>query len=579
MKSTFTITLILILLCCACRNNTDNHFVNQAEILIETNPDSAYLLLNSIPIPDELDDELFAHWCLLLGKASDNLHKDMPNASYLEQAQAWYEKHGTLKEHVQIGLYLGRSYVEEKRYDEAMGIYMKYLELAKKGREYNLAGYICSYMADLYEFKDMFDYAREKYRNGAEYFLKANNNRSYALALRDISYTFCLQDSFDFALQNLKIADSIAVRVNDTIALASISNALGNVYSLMDSLYCAEKYFLKSLKLDTIETTPTYLALSTLFGENGDLDKARYYLGKSEGESKNTYTAVGVTYQHYLLEKMSNNLVGALSYLEQYCHESDSISLMQNNARINEVEKKYNYIKMLNENNQLRIRHLYVIIFLILAVLSSLLLSILYYIKSKRSREKIDKQRKEIDDEEKKLLQLITDLTQKEEELQKLKLLMDETNNQKNVQELLDKQELEYQKQKKEVLQVRNEINILKNRMLYLIPVVKKIVKLSQVVVPGAIKSPVTAKDWHTLINSINNIYFLFQEKLEKKGFKENTVEMHYCYLSLLQLNKNQEAIILHINPDSVSKLRFRVRQKLQISGEKMSLYECLVKL
>ena len=577
MKSIFAITLILILLCSACKNNTHNHFVNQAETLIETNPDSAYLLLKSITMPDKLNDELFAHWCMLLGKVSDDLHKDMPYVSYLIQAQTWYEKDGTIDERIQIGLYLGRSYVEEKRYDEAMNTYLRVLDLAKEGKEYNLAGYICSYMADLYELKDLFDQARKKYQEGAEYFLKAHNSRSYALALRDVSYTYCLQDSLNLALKSLKVADSIIYAINDSVARASILNALGNVYSLMDSQYCAEKYLLKALELDTTEIAPTYLALSTLFLENGDLDKARYYLKESEQKTKNAYTSVGVTYQHYLLEKMSNNPIDALFYLELHCQESDSISFVQNNARIDEIEKKYNYVKVLNENNQLRINRQSLFIFLILAILFCLLFAFLYYIKSKHSREQIRKQQKTLDDKEKKLLQLVAKLDKKEKDLEQLKVLMAQADNQEDVQKLLDKRESEYQKQKEEVLQVRNEFNVLRKKMLYLTPVVKKIVKLSQVVVPGASKSPISVKDWHLLVNSVNNIYFLFNEKLEETGFKENTVEMYYCYLSLLKLDKNQEAVILHINPDSVSKLRVRVRQRLQISSTKTSICECLM--
>lgn len=62
-------------------------------------------------------------------------------------------------------------------------------------------------------------------------------------------------------------------------------------------------------------------------------------------------------------------------------------------------------------------------------------------------------------------------------------------------------------------------------------------------------------------------------------GIREGSVEMQYCYLSLLSLDKNQEAVILHVNPDSVSKIRFRVRQKLQISGENISINDYLIRI
>lgn len=578
MKFILFILLTQLFFFTSCnKHGKEYSIVNHVENLMETDLDSAYLLLNSIENLDRLNDELFAHWCLLFGKVADNLHKDMPYSSFLLKAQAWYEQHGTEYEQVQISLYLGRSYVEDKKYDEAMNIYTRALDIAKNSREYNLAGYICSYMADLYELKNMLNQSRCKYQEGADYFVKALNNRSYAFALRDVSYIFCLQDSFDLALHNLKKADSIVLLLKDSVALSSIANAFGNVYSFMGNLDYAEKYLLKSLDLNKTEVAPTYLALSTLHLNNGGLSKAEYYLEKSKVQTRNDYTSIGITYQYYLLEKMYNNTDKALLYLELYIQAYDSISTVMNNVQVLEVEKKYNHVKLLNENNQLRINQLYSIILFVLVAACCLLLAFLYQVKVKRDKEKICNQQRLLDTKEKRLLQFIADLDKKENELQRLKSLLIQGDNQKDVQELLNQQELEYQKQRIEIVQARKEINALKNKILFLQPIVKKIVKLSQVIIPGSSKSPLTIKDWQVLVNNINNIYFLFNEILEKKGFKENTVEIRYCYLSLLQLNKNQESVILHINPDSVSKLRFRVRQRLQISGEKTSVYEFLM--
>lgn len=275
MKSTLFIILILVFFSTACRKNKeDRYIISQAETLLKTNLDSTYLLLNNIIIPDDLDDKLFAYWCMLSGKVAESLHKDMPSIPSLLRAQSWYKQYGTVNERAQIGLYLGRSYMKEKKYEEAMSIYLEVLDIAKNNKVYDLAGYICSYIADLYELKNMLNESRVKYQESSEYFMKANNSKSYALALRDVSYIFCLQDSFDLALQTLEIADSIVITINDSAAISSIANALGNVYTLMDSFYLAEKYLLSSLEFDTIETAPTYLALSTIFLYNSDLDKA-----------------------------------------------------------------------------------------------------------------------------------------------------------------------------------------------------------------------------------------------------------------------------------------------------------------
>lgn len=578
MKFILFLFILPILFCSACvSNKKELSVINRAETLLMTNPDSAYCLLNSITFPSQLDDKSFAHWCMLSGKVADRLHKEMPYDSYLLKAQTWYERYGTLSEGVQLSLYLGRSYVENKKYDEAMSVYMRALKLAKDSKEYNLAGYICSYMADLFEFNGALDQSRSKYQEGADYFLRADNYRSYALALRDVSYVFCLQDSFDLALQSLLVADSIVFLLKDSVALSSIANALGNVYSLMDSLDYAEYCLLKSLRLNKAETAPTYLALSTLFMNNGELNKAKSYLESSKIQTENDYTPLGILYQYYLLEKLQGDSDKALLYLESYCQSYDSISVAQNDMKVLEIEKKFNYSQLVNENNQLRINQLYSICCIVLIGGGCLFLAFLFQVKSKRDKEKVYYQQKQLDIKEKKLLQLIADLDKKEIKLNKQENVLMQNANQKDIQELINVQEFESEHQKEEIVRTKNEINFLRNKILFSIPIVKKIVKLSQVVLPGSSRSPITVRDWQLLISNINNIYFLFYEKLEKKGFKENSSEMNYCYLSLLRLDKKQEAVLLHISPDSVSKLRFRVRQRLQISGEKISVYEYLL--
>lgn len=387
--------MICIFIFTTCLDDTKNKSViDHAKVFLKSNPDSAYFLLNNIINPTNLNDKLFAEWCMLLANASNDLHKDMPYISFLIRAQMWYEKHGTANERAQIGLYLGHSYVEEKKYDEAMDVYMKALEIAKSNKNYNLSGYICSYIADLYSFKDMPESSRCKYQEASEYFRKGRNHRSYAFALRDVGYTYCLQDSLCLALASLNQADSIAATLNDSVVISSIANALGNVYNMMDSIDNAEMYLLKSLKFDKEEIAPTYLALSKIYMRNGDLRKAEYYLQRSKVKTSNDYTLVNIIYQHYLMEKELNNPYDALYYLESYCHTSDSISKLQNETRLVEIGKRYDHVKILNANNQLRISRLYSFIMLGIAVFACLLMAFLYQTKVKQDNKKMYNQQK-----------------------------------------------------------------------------------------------------------------------------------------------------------------------------------------
>ena len=82
----------------------------------------------------------------------------------LRRAQAYYEAHGTKQEQAKIGLYLGRSYVEDKENEKAMKVYLQALDIALRCEDYNQAGYICSYMGDLYDFEGDYLLGKDKIR-------------------------------------------------------------------------------------------------------------------------------------------------------------------------------------------------------------------------------------------------------------------------------------------------------------------------------------------------------------------------------------------------------------------------------
>lgn len=151
MKNTWLLILLFICSFFSCRNDRVAHdLMNRAEGFIEADPDSAYTLLNSIEVPDNLNDRQFARWCMLYGQSADKLFKDMPYVIQLNRALHWYKKHGIPEQQAWMGLYLGRSYMEDKLFIPATEVYSEALDLAKEKHLYNVAGYICSYMADLY---------------------------------------------------------------------------------------------------------------------------------------------------------------------------------------------------------------------------------------------------------------------------------------------------------------------------------------------------------------------------------------------------------------------------------------------
>lgn len=540
-----------------------------------TNPDTAYIILNTIDIPHEMSDRLLAEWCMLSGESADKIQEDMPSVSYLLQAQKWYAKNGSPEEQARIGLFLGRSYLQDKEFEKAMDTYMEALYIATDHEIYNQAGYISSYMADLYLFEYMADAARQKYEDGANYFLKANNERSYALALRDIGRMWAYSDSVTKALPLLQKADSIVSVLNDKRAMASITNGLGNLYEMLGDYQNAEKYLLKSLELDKDEVVSSNLALISMYTKINELEKARFYLNKVNATTDDS-ALPDIFYLQYLLEKADQKTEKALECLEQYYIASDSIVFLQNESNIIKMEKKYQQEKILKENSQLRISKQIYFVLIIFFIVVCLVVFSFYQLKLNKQQKKIYQQQITLDQNKYSLSDLNEKLQKGEQLILEIKNELNKTEKQVNFQNTLEEQQTIYLKQKEELEQINAKIHQLRNDKLLASSIGKKVMNLSKSVKAGSSQSLFTPKDWITLQKQVYEIYVSLPQFLQKESLSLTSSDIECCYLSLFQLGPNAEAILLNINPHSASRRRSRLREKFGIVGKNISLYEYL---
>lgn len=567
----------LFLFLFACRNEqAERRIVDQAEAILPINPDSARIVLQSIPLPETLSDQLLTRWCFVYGRVADTLGTDMPYPSQLVRAVAYCRKHGTLSQQAQMELYLGRSYKEDKKYEKAMQTYLPALNTAIEGADLNLAGYICSYMADLYEFDDMYDLAAEKFREAGEYFRQAGNPRSYAFALRDRGRMYAFMDSCQQALNIFRQGEIIAMKLQDSTVIASIYNGLGNLYETLGELDLAEYYQKRSLQIDNSDSVPNYLALISINREKRDFSKADAYLSAASRISSDPSVVLGVAYESYLVEKERKNIAGALNALEKYMSLQDSVNELRNKVNVIQVEKKYNHMNVLSENMKLRIWYQRGYILVIALLFFCSLMVIIYMIKMKQKNRLIYKQQELTMQKDIYMLNLSIDLKKQKEEQRKMYENLIENKKKLRLQGALEKQELIYQERQEKLKNMNEELFRLRKEKLWASPIAKKLIKVSRKVFPGATSSPLKEKEWQEMINTVDRVYMPFSEFLIEK-YKLTLTEVRICYLSFFELKTNENSILLNISPDSVNKYRQRVRHKLGIVGKKYDLNAYLI--
>lgn len=560
MKALLYILLLFILTISGCKK--ENHIaplLQSAEQLLPTYVDSASMLLDSISTPDELDDETFARWCMLRGKITDETATGLLPIYQWQRAQQWFMKHGTAEEQARTALYLGRAYVEDGEYDKAMEVYTDALQLAEEHQAYNVAGYICAYMADLYGFRNITSECLKKREEASEFFKKAENYKSYAYALKDLACEWTLLDSFTCTIPLLQKADSISQLIQNKDLVAAIANAFGLVYEVQGKYKDAEKYHLKAIETGSEENYKDSIALLYIYIKDNQLAKASKIIGEV---TKNEQLSYNINETYYLLYKTEGKYKEALYYKEICSDILDSLTIAQNETKVLEIEKKYNNAKIREENERLEIAQQRDTIIIIITI-SLLLLSVAgYIIYRQRSKAKIYHQQTTLDKMNIELLHLSVELEEKKQILQKA--LADKENNAHTLQKVIEVISYKYDRLQKQSLETST--------------VGKKLISLTKKSKLEDSQLP-TDKAWNSMMTEVDKIYPRFYSLLKEAFPNLTEPERQYCYLHIFGFDSNDEAKLLGINPDSIRTKRTRIKQKLEKQADDgISLRDYLIK-
>ena len=519
------ITSILVLSGCNKQQSVSDRLLNEVEKAIAINPDSASNLLKSISSPEKLDDKAFARWCMLSGKITDEIFNSILPTYQLERAYDWYSSHGSPDEQVQILIYLGRSYFADGDYDKAMSIYTNALDIAGKNKLNNLIGYTYDYIGDLYREKFMRTEAIKRYEIAAEYFKKEKNTDSYACALRDIGREYAQMDSLSHALNILIIADSVAANTSNINVTASINNALGNIYSMQN------KY-----------------------------DKAKELLSKIPQDTPQ-YTC-SIKYLYYQIYNAEKNYKEALANLEEYVNMLDSIIYADNQSKILNIESKYNHLKISKEVDRLKIKQQSYIIISIISIVTLLFITVGYLLYRKKAKEKIQRQRDELNQIKENLLYVSLELEKK-----------------KRLSNTLKEKNENYNKMQEEINLLSANYKELQNKSLENSPLFKELTYLANKNKPRNDKPLITEKQWKLITDEITQIYPSLYKYIYSLCPDLSEQDFQYCCLYMYGFDTNTEAKLLNITVDSVRKRRLRLRRKLDITlpDNNATLYEYLI--
>lgn len=540
------LSILFCLLAVRCSDETATRrlaMLDAAGRLLPTDADSASRMLAGIPQPEELGNRDFARWCMLCGRSTNYTHADTLRIHQWERAQKWIDKHGSPEERAEVGLFLGRAYAEDGEWDLAMQTYAEALHCAKEHKVYNVAGYICTYMADLYNFKNMPDEIRAKYTEASFLFAKAGNPKSQTYAMKNLAMEFAFVDSFSHAKKIMKRADSIASTLHIQRVNYNIANAYANIYDMQKCYDLAEKYYKKAISLNAQHSMEDSMGLADIYIASGKIRQAKKLV---DNMALHSPTAYGVNLLYGDIYKFTGNYEKAL-YFKEFCFEIvDSLSNAQSKAKILEVEKKYNHLKTQEENGRLKNARQCFLIFFIITLAILIISSIVFYFYRKHTKMQLHWQEEKLNSMDKECIEMAVQLSEARHSLETI-----QENREENLK--LQQKILFLSERYKELQKLR-----LENSAIY-----KKLLSISAKLQPNNNKPLLTNKLWNTLIIELNRIYPNFHSSLYEQCAGLSEEEWRYCCLHVLGFDGNNEAVLLGIIPSSIWMKRSRIKQKL----------------
>lgn len=570
MKFKFQLILSISLLLISCNQVELHRKLEKAESLYKNNPDSAYSILTKSINEKELSGDNLVTWCYLSSVLADSLHKKLPSDTLLLQAKRNIPKNEDSDIAVYIDYYAGRALARKNENKEALSLYLEALNGAESRNLINLAGYICSYMADL--FIAEFDGAQALlfYKKAEDFFERFGNKRSQIIAYRDIAKSYSVINDFNKAIYYIHKADSMASEFDEPILHASIASYTGRFYTKIGDYKEAERYIRKAMNDMPNYKYQSYISLIDVYMGQGRYSEAKSLLDSLSYMPIMKSKQVTLYKYRYLVSKKSNNLDSALLYLEKENILADSIRRVNQAKNLYEIEQKYAQEQLINANNKLKIKYQEVVIVVIGLIL--LLLIIFFFFRNKEHKREQNE------------LRLKQEIIEKEKESEIHKARLRE-------QELVSKNnEMSLRVKEQELKDAGKRFAMMKDTLFQRSILYEKIKLVSNLPVKNdqkkksydtAVKDvfgdpALSELDWNNLKRITDELYPDFTQKLQMKVPSLSKDEINFCCLLRFDLTSDKLALLLNITPNTIKSKRYRIMQKAGVTNQNIKLEEFL---
>jgi serine phosphatase RsbU (regulator of sigma subunit) len=271
---------------------------------------------------------------------------------------------------------LGIVYKSLEKFDEALLYYNEALAMKKEQKDIDGIAFILNNIGTVYDILGNTKKALEVYNEAYKLNKAEGNTLAVAYTEHNLAMIYKSMGEYDKALKKFESSLDVAMRTNDVLSIAYNYHQLGDLLYKTNKLVESERYIDKSLEI----------------AKNAELSSAKvqnYYLKSLIAEKYGKYKA-------------------SLNYYKLYAELRDSLFSTENRKRVEELrmayeksriekrvellerEKKLQGLKLEQNEVQIRIRNLWIVIFIVGFVIIVLFLIVLVrQIKQKRKANEL----------------------------------------------------------------------------------------------------------------------------------------------------------------------------------------------
>lgn len=582
----------------------------KAEHIMYEYPDSALHILQEMQMPASSDKLQKATWALLLTQAKyKNYIEEVEDSTLINIAYNYFMQQEDAQRRAMVLYYKGILCKKAGKTEEAQKLYLAAIEEVEKLEDYQLAHLIYVELGEFYVFRELYEDAFKNFEKALHYAELANNDKyicsSYIFLARAISALNQMNTSIEYYQKAILLAE----KIKDNYLCSGAMNELAGIYTNIKDYQSALKYAQKALQInetDEIESLgQNFLGLGEIYYYLAIPDSAYYYFNKAL-YSSSIYT-VRTAYQGLYYVSRDNHEYEKISvYCDQLLNYQDSIQTLNKSRELAEIQKKYDQQKIINENSQLEMDKKNMLNMILLAGIGIAMgIAIMVYVYQKKLLRKerlLQRKEEEINQNTIKIQENEMIIVRNRNRMEELTMQIEEN---KGVQEQLEEQhkalvEIQQQneslKQENETLQNNidkysftlneksNELNRLeiltkenqrlRDRETYLSNLLIKDIRVIKNLKDK--KSPINILQWDEIKKNIDLLFDNYTIRLSQVIPSMTESDLQVCCLIKLRFSNLDIADILNISPTSVSKRKFRLKeriiQKLGSLGESHTL-------